>query len=277
VPEVEKVRTRESAADTESRFANAWSSRFGESIRPEVLRLLMALWDLETAGGQSMFNFNHGNVISTRHDTEPFYFAKDRSGDVEFRAYSNAEAGALGLVQQVTSTTRPMWHRGLLTGDPVAFSQHLKGQHGGPQYYEQDFDIYTATLVRRWEKYPHLVGGGQTEPPDAAKPDGGVAPRPLPKDEAPDSYGSSPAPDSGQSLQRFSRSPVGLPNVEAGQHGEAVAAAQVLAGQLLVDGLFGPLTHSRITEFQEAHGLTVDGKVGAQTWPQLIMAAHRVG
>jgi len=38
---------------------------------------------------------------------------------------------------------------------------------------------------------------------------------------------------------------------------------------LTVDGAFGPLTQSRVLEFQRGHGLGADGIVGAKTWGSL--------
>jgi peptidoglycan hydrolase-like protein with peptidoglycan-binding domain len=40
---------------------------------------------------------------------------------------------------------------------------------------------------------------------------------------------------------------------------------------LAADGIFGPLTQGAVRTFQGAHGLGVDGIVGNQTWPALII------
>ncbi len=54
-----------------------------------------------------------------------------------------------------------------------------------------------------------------------------------------------------------------------------IRTLQYLLGQhghnLVVDGIFGPITAGAVRSFQDARGLVVDGIVGNQTWPALIV------
>lgn len=50
------------------------------------------------------------------------------------------------------------------------------------------------------------------------------------------------------------------------QHGHA---------EVVVDGIFGPKTAAAVRAFQQAHGLLVDGIVGNQTWPAIIVQVQQ--
>ena len=57
---------------------------------------------------------------------------------------------------------------------------------------------------------------------------------------------------------------------------EPIKSVQYLLRQhghtnVAVDGIFGPITAAAVRDFQAAHGLLVDGVVGNQTWPALIV------
>ncbi len=69
--------------------------------------------------------------------------------------------------------------------------------------------------------------------------------------------------------------PLNWPLVQTGATGEDVRSVQYLltaqGHPTTVDGSFGPLTKAAVEAFQGTHGLTADGAVGQQTWPQLIV------
>lgn len=65
-----------------------------------------------------------------------------------------------------------------------------------------------------------------------------------------------------------------FPILLSGATGAAVAEAQKLLKnqgyyQGQIDGDFGMMTRDAIVAFQRANSLTIDGKVGAQTWQKL--------
>jgi peptidoglycan hydrolase-like protein with peptidoglycan-binding domain len=69
------------------------------------------------------------------------------------------------------------------------------------------------------------------------------------------------------------------PVVRRGAQGHPVRTLQHLLrahGQnVAVDGIFGPRTEAAVRAIQTARGLTVDGIVGNQTWPALIVQVKR--
>ncbi len=69
------------------------------------------------------------------------------------------------------------------------------------------------------------------------------------------------------------------PLVKNGDTGPVVKAMQHLlkqAGQdLATDGIFGPITVTKVKAFQTANGLAADGIVGPQTWTKLIVQVQQ--
>lgn len=64
-----------------------------------------------------------------------------------------------------------------------------------------------------------------------------------------------------------------LPFLSLGAKGENVellqAKLRASGPNIVIDGIFGPGTVRAVKEFQQAHGLTPDGKVGPYTWEKL--------
>jgi peptidoglycan hydrolase-like protein with peptidoglycan-binding domain len=65
------------------------------------------------------------------------------------------------------------------------------------------------------------------------------------------------------------------PLVKRGDQDENVRTIQYLLNHrdrdVTVDGVFGPGTEDEVRGFQDGKGLTVDGEVGNQTWPALVV------
>jgi N-acetyl-anhydromuramyl-L-alanine amidase AmpD len=86
--------------------------------------------------------------------------------------------------------------------------------------------------------------------------------------------------DGGRSRQRAAPKPFKAPppTLREGDNGWHVKRLQMLltaagAEPFGIDGDFGPNTTKAVRQFQAAHGLDVDGIVGAMTWKALINAA----
>lgn len=95
--------------------------------------------------------------------------------------------------------------------------------------------------------------------PESTSPAPEPAPSPQPTPEP------APAPSTQECT-------VQLPVLQQGSIGPSVKVIQQLLGGLTDDGVFGPLTHQRVTAYQGGLGLVTDGIVGTHTWGHLLGA-----
>lgn len=157
------------AATASDILQDTWRALFGAAVRPDVLALLLGLWDLETGTGRSMHNNNWGNIVRTS-ESQDFFVGNDSGNVRKFRHFETPQDGARNFIQQLTRDSRAQWREGLLTGDPAAFVNALAGKNGGPKYFEANPDRYLRTFLGRWQRY------SRPSSPGAPPSSGGTAP-----------------------------------------------------------------------------------------------------
>ena len=137
----------------------------------------------------------------------------------------------------------------------------VQDNYAGPYDTSRTVDNFPATAAgyidgprsqwpeAAWARFTELHNGGPVTTP---------APPAPPKPPAP------PAAPSEVDVQ--------LPILSQGNQGAPVKVVQRLIGGLAEDGIFGPLTHQAVVDFQRAHQLQEDGVVGKHTWGTLLGA-----
>jgi hypothetical protein len=126
---------------------------FGAPAPPGELRLVLALWDLETDQGRKSFNHNWGNLVE-KDPSRPHYVATDSGNIRRFQAFPSHADGAAELLRELER--KDPWRAGLATAHPVEFARALKGP---PAYYEAPVKRYSRALTARWLRYRHLGAG----------------------------------------------------------------------------------------------------------------------
>lgn len=153
MPQITAQKTHATADQMRESFTRGWPFERYE-LTPEIVSLLLALSDFETGAWGSMYNWNPGNIVPGDKYDGPWHVLKDSAGNaLRFRSYSDRDAGARALVDQLLSDSRPEWRAGLLTGDPSQFVAALGGLTGGRKYYEADPNVYLERYMGRWQKY----------------------------------------------------------------------------------------------------------------------------
>lgn len=142
-------------------IAAGYRAVVGSTPSQKILALLIGQWALETGNGQSIHNFNFGNVkFSSSRDTDWQFFRcwelvggekvyyDPPSNVCKFAAYRTPEDGARAFIE--TLKRRPHWWAGLQTGTPEGF---VKGLTTAPAYFTDNPATYMKNLVNRSEAF----------------------------------------------------------------------------------------------------------------------------
>ncbi|WP_329613177.1 amidase [Streptomyces brevispora] len=174
-----------------------------------------------------------------------------RDSDTAYHARS-ANSSALGIEHE-GFVDDPSWFTDSMYRSSAALTAYLCDRHGIPKdrahiigHSEAPGNDHTDPGVNwDWTRYMQLVGG--------------------------DTGGGSSA--DGLSFTAYATQ-------RSGSTGAQVKAVQQLLNEQgqaagAADGSFGPATQAAVTAYQQAHGLTADGIVGARTWTALLSAGTR--
>lgn len=141
---------------------------------------------------------------------------------------------------------------GMRKGDHVQYLQELLNKHGyNTGHADGIFGETTDKAVRAFQNAKGITVDGIVGEATWAKLTEGETTQPQPKPEA--------KPDTGASVTRI------LKLVDGSAVRNIQKALQKHGYQVAVDGLFGTDSYRAVKEFQKSKGLTVDGKVGANT------------
>ncbi len=167
--------TRLTAEAAKSHVESAWRAVFNEEPDPEQLALMMALVWIETARGNSIQNFNFGNITvaesySGKAWRPPWFEVTEASSERNkslheamlagkapkaFKAYDSAQEGALDYLR-FTNRVFPNVLEAAKSGDPDTFRQALaKG-------YSKDYENTKATAT--FATFQKEFGGGKSGP-----------------------------------------------------------------------------------------------------------------
>ena len=144
--------TREVAAE---HLAAAWQTVVGAPITPQTLAVLCGHWALETGRGERMVGYNFGGLKGRGPDGSSHRLWTRESGPEgtervlrHFRAYENAEEGALDYVR-LLKDRYPRAARAAERGSVIDFADAL-AERG---YFTDDPETYRRALVSLWREF----------------------------------------------------------------------------------------------------------------------------
>lgn len=130
-----------------------WRKKRTDVPTSEAIKLLFAMWDLETGGGKGFWNYNFGNMTpgaTEAHYTDGYIILNTSEGPMKFASYPNAENGAEDWIRYFS---RKGWEpviAALMAGNVEEFSHLLKIRG----YYGNGAEsTYTAGLKNRLKNY----------------------------------------------------------------------------------------------------------------------------
>ena len=141
-------RTRLSGSEAAEALRSAWTQVRGEAPSPETLSILVGQWAHETGRGQSMLNFNFGDIkgtgpsgMSAASATREGWGENATRVVARFRAYGSAEEGARDYVS-LLARRYPNAVNAAEAGDARGFVQALKANG----YFTDNLASYTRSV-----------------------------------------------------------------------------------------------------------------------------------
>lgn len=149
--------------DTAAKYlAQGYHKVTGKSPGKAILGLLVGQWGVETAKGQSVYNYNFGNTmpVSTDKYYQMLHASEVVNGvntpmDEKFAAYLTPLDGAIAYINVLKG--RAHWWKGLQSGTPEGFIDGLttlpKYFTGNPATYLNAMKSHMATYASSISKY----------------------------------------------------------------------------------------------------------------------------
>lgn len=148
MPEVEKFKTKPTSDEWLDSLKFAVDSVKRPPLSKESTAVLWAQWALETARGNSMWNYNFGNMTPYDPSKQDYIVLKTYLGTImKFRAYKDYRDGASDWIKWF-ARRNDVWEV-LTYASPRDFAYILRKYN----YYLEDADNYAKQMDGLWHEY----------------------------------------------------------------------------------------------------------------------------